>query len=127
VAALALLGRLEELDVSRLVEWLSQRQTEFGGYNGRTNKLIDSCYSFWVGGIFNILNNYYSGKVAHDGHLLYLEADLQRYILFYCQDLKKGGLWDKPGKNRDIYHTCYALSGLSASQQLGSCLNGVKL
>lgn len=72
VAALALLGRLEELDVSRLVEWLSQRQTEFGGYNGRTNKLIDSCYSFWVGSIFNILNNYFSGKVSHEGHLLYL-------------------------------------------------------
>jgi protein farnesyltransferase subunit beta len=34
----------------------------------------------------------------------------------YCQDKEAGGLWDKPGKHRDIYHTCYALSGLSLSQ-----------
>lgn len=53
--------------------------------------------------------------------------NLQRYILFYCQDLKKGGLWDKPGKSRDIYHTCYALSGLSASEDMGTTLNSVKL
>lgn len=115
------------MDVSRLVEWLSQRQTEFGGFNGRTNKLIDSCYSFWVGSVFNLLNGYFQGRIAHQSHLLYLEQDLQRYILFYCQDLKKGGLWDKPGKNRDIYHTCYALSGLAASSQLADCLNSVQL
>jgi protein farnesyltransferase subunit beta len=36
-------------------------------------------------------------------------------IMVCCQD-KNGGLRDKPGKNRDFYHTCYALSGLSASQ-----------
>ena len=123
VATMALLGRLQELDVSRLLLWLSQRQTEFGGFNGRTNKLIDSCYSHWVGSVFNIINNYFGGKVSHEGHLLYLEQDLQKYILFYCQDLKKGGLWDKPGKNRDVYHTCYSLSGLSASQQLSQCIN----
>ena len=58
-AALSLLGRLQDLDVSRLMEWLSQRQTEFGGFSGRTNKLIDSCYSLWVGGAFSIVNNYF--------------------------------------------------------------------
>lgn len=109
------------------MEWLSQRQTEFGGFNGRTNKLIDSCYSFWVGSVFNIVNDYFGGKASQDSHLLYLEVDLQKYIIFYCQDLKRGGLCDKPGKNRDIYHTCYALSGLSASQQLSGCLNDIKL
>lgn len=41
--------------------------------------------------------------------------------------MKKGGLWDKPGKNRDIYHTCYALSGLSASLACSPCVNNVKL
>ena len=28
----------------------------------------------------------------------------------------RGGLVDKPGKTRDFYHTCYALSGLSVAQ-----------
>lgn len=27
-----------------------------GGFQGRTNKLVDSCYSFWMGGIFPILS-----------------------------------------------------------------------
>lgn len=113
--------------MSRLVEWLSQRQVQFGGFNGRTNKLIDSCYSFWVGAVFNILNNYFKGEISHDQHLLYSEKDLQQYVLFYCQDLEKGGLWDKPGKGRDIYHTCYALSGLAASQDLSGIINKVAM
>jgi protein farnesyltransferase subunit beta len=89
--------------------------------------LIDSCYSHWVGSIYNIVNNYFEGKISIDNHLLYLEEDLQKYVIFYCQDLKKGGLWDKPGKNRDIYHTCYALSGVSASQDLAQALNNSKI
>lgn len=26
-----------------------------GGFNGRTNKVVDSCYSFWQGALFNLL------------------------------------------------------------------------
>jgi protein farnesyltransferase subunit beta len=26
-----------------------------GGFNGRTNKLVDGCYSFWQGGLFPLL------------------------------------------------------------------------
>ena len=52
----------------------------------------------------------------HENHLLYSEEELQKYVTFFCQD-KKGGLWDKPGKNRDIYHSCYSLCGLSLSQE----------
>ena len=44
---------------------------------------------------------------------------LQEYILKCCQFIK-GGLRDKPGKGRDYYHTCYALSGLSIAQHSGS-------
>jgi hypothetical protein len=33
-----------------------QRQTAMeGGFNGRTNKLVDGCYSFWQGGLFPLL------------------------------------------------------------------------
>lgn len=48
--------------------------------------------------------------------MIYSEEHLQNYVTFYCQDVK-GGLRDKPSKNRDIYHTCYALSGLALSQE----------
>lgn len=86
MAALALMGRLQDVDVSRLMDWMSQRQVQFGGFNGRTNKLIDSCYSFWVGAVFNIVNNYFEGQISHENHLLFSEKDLQQYVLFYCQD-----------------------------------------
>ncbi|KAH8047780.1 prenyltransferase [Aureococcus anophagefferens] len=46
------------------------------------------------------------------------ERALQRYILLCAQVYPEGGLRDKPGKNRDYYHTCYCLSGLAASQRL---------
>jgi protein farnesyltransferase subunit beta len=26
-----------------------------GGFQGRPNKLVDGCYSFWVGGLFPLL------------------------------------------------------------------------
>jgi protein farnesyltransferase subunit beta len=44
------------LDLSRLLHWAVQRQGWVeGGFNGRTNKLVDGCYSFWQGGVFPIL------------------------------------------------------------------------
>lgn len=40
----------------------------------------------------------------------------QEYVLATAQDTGAGGLRDKPGKRTDIYHTFYALSGLSTAQ-----------
>ena len=76
--------------------------------------------------MFNIVNDYFKGKASIEGHLLYSEMDLQQYILFYCQDTK-GGLWDKPGKGRDIYHTTYALSGLALSAEMSGVINDNKI
>lgn len=47
--------------------------------------------------------------------LLFNQNALQEYILICCQH-NNGGLLDKPGKPRDVYHTCYTLSGLSVAQ-----------
>lgn len=30
-------------------------EIELGGFRGRTNKLVDGCYSWWVGGSFALL------------------------------------------------------------------------
>ena len=36
--------------------WAVMRQGALeGGFAGRTNKLVDGCYSFWVGGVFPLL------------------------------------------------------------------------
>lgn len=50
LSALLLMGRFDLLDVPSLRRWLANRQFEFeGGFSGRTNKLVDSCYSHWIG------------------------------------------------------------------------------
>ena len=47
----------ERINYDKLAEWLSNRQfAEFGGFNGRINKLVDSCYSFWVGSCFELMD-----------------------------------------------------------------------
>ncbi|KAK9319107.1 terpenoid cyclases/protein prenyltransferase alpha-alpha toroid [Lipomyces orientalis] len=119
LAALCILGNPVEmipkyLDVDGFVQWLSARQYQpEGGFSGRTNKLVDGCYSWWVGGCWSILEGALPGITAKD--VLWSKADLQKYILFCCQS-SRGGLRDKPGKSSDFYHSCYALSGLSEVQ-----------
>ncbi|TFK49209.1 terpenoid cyclases/Protein prenyltransferase [Heliocybe sulcata] len=47
-----------DIDVKRLLRWLVMMQgseIELGGFKGRTNKLVDGCYSWWVGGAFALL------------------------------------------------------------------------
>lgn len=55
--------------------------------------------------------------------LLYNAPALQLWLLKCCQ-ASKGGMRDKPGKPPDYYHTCYCLSGLSASQHFGGTVLG---
>jgi hypothetical protein len=31
-------------------------EIEGGGFRGRTNKLVDGCYSWWVGGLFALVS-----------------------------------------------------------------------
>lgn len=65
LAALALAGCPQALDLPRLLHWAVQRQGWVeGGFNGRTNKLVDGCYSFWQGGVFPILQQLMQGDLA---------------------------------------------------------------
>jgi len=50
-----------------------------------------------------------------EGGWLFNQRALQDYLLVCCQE-NNGGYRDKPGKNRDYYHTCYALSGFAIAQ-----------
>lgn len=114
VAALELLDSLDKCNLPALRTWLVNRQmANEGGFNGRSNKLVDGCYSFWQGGALAIVSEYYARR-----NLLCDKSMLQRYILLCAQDLN-GGLRDKPSKPRDFYHSCYNLSGLSISQHYG--------
>ncbi|KAL3464135.1 terpenoid cyclases/protein prenyltransferase alpha-alpha toroid [Aspergillus heterothallicus] len=127
LACLCILGQPEAtifkcMDVPLLLSWLSARQyAPEGGFAGRTNKLVDGCYSHWVGSCWPIIQSALNGtqsasyaKESTIGHL-YSREGLTRYILDCCQSTN-GGLRDKPGKHPDSYHTCYTLTGLSSVQ-----------
>lgn len=48
MATLCILGKADALDLDRLLHWAVERQMGFeGGFQGRTAKRVDSCYSFW--------------------------------------------------------------------------------
>ncbi|KAI6023487.1 terpenoid cyclases/protein prenyltransferase alpha-alpha toroid [Pisolithus marmoratus] len=91
---------------------------------GRTNKLVDGCYSWWVGGGFTLLASQGIGgghgrdtRVEWDDveEPVWSKLSLQRYILCAGQH-PSGGLRDKPPKPADSYHTLYCLVGLSTAQ-----------
>ncbi|RPB02571.1 terpenoid cyclases/Protein prenyltransferase [Choiromyces venosus 120613-1] len=130
LAGLCILGEPAEvlrkhLDMDRLVSWLSARQyAPEGGLSGRTNKLVDGCYSTWVGGCWALIEAGIDGpqdekEVALGQNKavgsLWSREGLARYIMSCCQS-PKGGLRDKPGKNSDYYHANYILLGLASTQ-----------
>lgn len=111
-AASVLVG-LEWTDQEKeeLLDWVIMRQMTYeGGFQGRVNKLVDSCYSFWIGGTFAMMGEKYDTSNTDS---------LEMYVLQCCQQAN-GGLRDKPGAPRDLMHTCYALSGLSVAQHYAS-------
>lgn len=94
--------------------WLVLRQMPFeGGFQGRTNKLVDGCYSYWQGALFVVLAGLARGPTGPMARWWYPEgADafsrlsplplldevaLQQYVLLCCQ-VVQGGLRDKPDK-----------------------------
>ena len=117
-----------DIDLRRLTRWLVNLQgseAELGGFKGRTNKLVDGCYSWWCGGAFAILEALRPqnltekniedtviidslnapaalGEEQHDEWVDIDESSfnrkaLQEYILLASQH-PAGGLRDKPPK-----------------------------
>jgi len=115
LAALKILGKIDIIDMDYFARWATQRQMRFsGGFQGRCNKLVDSCYSYWVGGVFPLMREYFESKSGKPEPILMNVNQLQKYILVCAHT--KNGMRDKPGKSPDYYHTCYSLSGLSMAQ-----------
>ncbi|EGG03764.1 uncharacterized protein MELLADRAFT_26531, partial [Melampsora larici-populina 98AG31] len=126
-------GSIEPLDYQACLRWLALMQAlpiEGGGFRGRTNKLVDGCYSWWCGGLVQVIeelieeeerekdNETTRAEESFKG--LYDRKGLQEYILLISQGQAPepilGGLRDKPTVPPDQYHTHYILSGLSSAQ-----------
>lgn len=106
VGILHILGKLDMLDLPALVRWISMRQMDYtGGFNGRPNKLVDSCYSWWIGTACKILSEHL--------HIppFWNERAMADYILRISQQ-QNGGFCDHAPSGADPFHTMYALGGL---------------
>lgn len=79
VASLCLLNQLHRLNMPALLRWLTNKQlTYHGGFCGRSNKLVDSCYSYWQGAVFPLIHPFLTqtqmkhkskiDKSTSDGH-----------------------------------------------------------
>lgn len=103
------------LDLDALTWWLSSRQYgPEGGFAGRTNKLVDGCYSHWIGGCWPLIQAALTGprKPSSEPEMdmgvnLFSSEGLARYILCCCQ-APDGGLRDKPSKlaSSSMYCCC---------------------
>ncbi|PPJ51783.1 hypothetical protein CBER1_09135 [Cercospora berteroae] len=106
------------LNIDSLLSWLAGIQaSREGGFAGRTNKLVDACYSHWVGSCWSLIQAAIAGP-NHTGKQidLWSRAGQIRYLLCCGQQPgKRGGMRDKPSTRPDAYHTCYSLAGLSAA------------
>ncbi|KAH0534201.1 hypothetical protein FGG08_007212 [Glutinoglossum americanum] len=102
VGALAIAGRLDLVDTDRLGRWLSERQVEGGGLNGRPEKLEDVCYSWWV-----------LSSLAMIGRLHWIDGKKLEAFILRCQDPEMGGIADRPGDMVDVFHTVFGIAGLS--------------
>lgn len=110
LATLCILGPPQDtfgkyIKMDALVQWLSARQyAPEGGFAGRTNKVVDGCYSHWVGGCWPLVEAAIRGPdsqpfrtVPDLPRRIFGREGLIRYILGCCQ-AQNGGLRDKPSK-----------------------------
>lgn len=102
VGALTILGAIDRVkDYQALVYWLSQRQ--IGGFNGRTEKFADTCYSFWIGSPLKMIGLF--DEIVD-------KEDLQNFIFSNYVD----EMGFRPCCDTDeigIVHTHFSLAGLS--------------
>lgn len=109
IAALQLSGQLKSLSekqLNGLKQWLLFRQSD--GFQGRPNKPVDTCYSFWIGATLKIL----------DAFELTNFPENREYILS-TQDSVIGGFSKWPRCPADPFHTYFGICGLSFLKEPG--------
>lgn len=102
LASLSMMGRLAELPGSEeLIGWCAHRQ--IFGFQGRVDKPMDSCYSFWVGASLQLLGA---------GALLQSESCVE--FLGQCEARGTGGFQKCPeASHADLLHSYFSICGLS--------------
>lgn len=92
--------------LEKIKRWLLFRQE--GGFQGRPNKPIDTCYSFWIGAALKIIDAFELSNFKEN----------KEYILS-CQDVVVGGFSKWSGTSSDPFHTYFGICGLSFLREPG--------
>lgn len=110
LAAIVLMNKLKDVDdelLQKLEDWCMKRQVH--GYQGRTNKDADSCYSFWIGGSLSLLHSFGDTDIP----------STKNFLLNDCQ-FSYGGFCKVPDAYPDVLHTFYSICWLSLSKEFES-------
>jgi geranylgeranyl transferase type-2 subunit beta len=104
IGALSIAKSLHLLgDGANLLGWfLSERQVDSGGLNGRPEKQADVCYSWWILSALSIM-----------GRVSWINGDKLATFILKCQDNEDGGIADRPDDMADVFHTFFGIAGLS--------------
>ncbi|GAB5588143.1 geranylgeranyl transferase type-1 subunit beta [Umbelopsis nana] len=107
VAALTLMGKLEEgvVDKESLISWCLARQST--GFQGRPNKKTDTCYCFWIGGALQNLGAF--GLVN--------EENLRGFLM--TTQTIRGGFGKDEESPPDVLHSYMGLATLSLMGEPG--------
>jgi geranylgeranyl transferase type-1 subunit beta len=121
LATLKLIDRLDPNDWTKTLDWLIHRQISFhewnqellnnedfddedqGGFNGRINKMADTCYAFWCVASLSLLGKEY----------LIDEKQMEKYLLNQTQNPITGGFAKTEVDDPDPYHSFLGLGALS--------------
>lgn len=109
LAALNMSGQMHLIgskQLEKIKRWLLFRQE--GGFQGRPNKPIDTCYSFWIGAALKIIDAFELSNFKEN----------KEYILS-CQDVVVGGFSKWSGTSSDPFHTYFGICGLSFLREPG--------
>lgn len=112
IGIMHILNRMDAININKAIRYIADRQVPYaGGFCGRTNKLVDSCYSWWIGSPARTITNHLNIEPFWD------DVAMSEYILRACQ-MTTGGLRDRPPHITDPFHTLYGSAGLCISGNL---------
>merc|ERR1711862_858954 len=89
-------GSLKKISAGKLdllCWWLSERQCDSGGLNGRPEKQADVCYSWWILSSLSIL-----------GRMDWISREKLRTFILKSQDEDDGGISDRPQDMPSFIH-----------------------
>jgi prenyltransferase beta subunit len=96
---------LPQFNFTRLEKWVIALQGD--GYRGRTNKVRDCCYTYWLGSLTSTLG---LAPLTHPFG--------NSYFVSLCENTSRGGFGRDEDQVSEILHTFYAIAGLSILNQL---------